>query len=117
MAVGSSPSFARIGWECSIPLSSAALRSSKSSSARRRKNGASFSSWTSARYPLSEPQIAHLVGATGARDGQPGWTYSDIRTRLYPAALALAFPDEPLLFDHLRTVTAGLKPSPVLEDR
>jgi SpoVK/Ycf46/Vps4 family AAA+-type ATPase len=66
---------------------------------------------------LSEPQIAHLVGATGARDGQPGWTYSDIRTRLYPAALALAFPDEPLLFDHLRTVAAGLKPSPVLEDR
>ena len=66
---------------------------------------------------LSEPQIAQLVDATGARDGHPGWTYSDIRTRLYPAALALAFPDEPLLFDHLRTVAAGLKPSPVLEDR
>ena len=67
--------------------------------------------------PLSEPQIAQLVAATGARDGHPGWTYSDIRTRLYPAALALAFPDEPLLFDHLWTVAANLKPSPVLEDR
>lgn len=66
---------------------------------------------------LSEPQVAQLVAATGARDGQPTWTYSDIRTRLYPAALALAFPDSPLRFDHLRTVAAGLKPSPVVEDR
>lgn len=66
---------------------------------------------------LSEPQIAHLVAVTGDHDGQPEWTYSDIRTRLYPAALALAFPDGPLKFDHLRTVAAALKPSPVLEDR
>lgn len=66
---------------------------------------------------LSEPEIAHLVTATGANDGQPRWTYSDIRTRLYPAALAIAFPDRPLHFDHLRTVAAGLKPSPVVEDR
>lgn len=66
---------------------------------------------------LTEPQMAHLVDATGARDGQPEWTYSDIRTRLYPAALARAFPDEPLRFDHLRTVAASLRPSPVLEDR
>lgn len=66
---------------------------------------------------LSEPQVAQLVAATGARNGQPTWTYSDIRTRLYPAALALAFPDSPLRFDHLRTVAAGLKPSPVVEDR
>ena len=64
---------------------------------------------------LSEKQIAWLVDATGSRDGQPGWTYSDIRTRLYPAALALAFPDEPLEFDHLQTVAGGLKPSPVVE--
>ena len=66
---------------------------------------------------LSGAQIAHLVDATGPRGGLPGWTYSDIRTRLYPAALALAFPDGPLRFDHLQTVAAGMKPSPVLEDR
>lgn len=64
---------------------------------------------------LSKEEIAQLVDATGSRDGQPGWTYSDIRTRLYPAALALAFPDRPLEFDHLQTVVAGLKPSPVVE--
>lgn len=66
---------------------------------------------------LSETQVAQLVAATGSRDGQPTWTYSDIRTRLYPAALALAFPDSPLRFDHLRTVADSLKPSPVVEDR
>jgi SpoVK/Ycf46/Vps4 family AAA+-type ATPase len=31
---------------------------------------------------LGETQISHLVSATGARDRQPSWTYSDIRTRL-----------------------------------
>jgi len=66
---------------------------------------------------LDKDQIAHLVSATGALDGQPTWTYSDIRTRLYPAALALAFPDRPLEFDHLRSVAAAMRPSPVMVDR
>jgi SpoVK/Ycf46/Vps4 family AAA+-type ATPase len=68
-----------------------------------------------AALSLSETQIAQLVRATGARESQPGWTYSDIRTRLYPAALALAFPDRPLHFDHLRISAAHLKPAPVME--
>lgn len=50
---------------------------------------------------LSEGQIGTLVSATAATASQPVWTYSDIRTRLYPAALALAFPREALRFDHL----------------
>ena len=66
---------------------------------------------------LGETQISHLLCATGSRDGLPSWTYSDIRTRLYPAALAMAFPDQPLSFDHLRSVAATLRPSPVMEDR
>ena len=66
---------------------------------------------------LAETQITHLVRATAARDGRPEWTYSDIRTRLYPAALAMAFPDRPLAFDHLRNAVAGLRSSPVMEDR
>ena len=70
-----------------------------------------------AALSLSEPQLVHLVETTGARDGQPTWTYSDIRTRLYPAALALAFPDRPLQIDHLRAVAAAMKPSPVVEDQ
>lgn len=65
---------------------------------------------------LTRPQLAELVAATGARNGGPPWTYSDIRTRLYPVALARAFPDRPLRFEDLREVAAALKPSPVIED-
>ena len=66
---------------------------------------------------LTKPQLASLVVATDARDGLPAWTYSDIRTRLYPAALAQAFPDSPLHWDHLLAVAGTMKPSPVVEDR
>jgi len=66
---------------------------------------------------LNPKQISSLVSATGERDGFPTWTYSDIRTRLYPAALAKAFPNEPLTFEHLQAAVASLRPSPVVEDR
>jgi AAA+ superfamily predicted ATPase len=66
---------------------------------------------------LTDTQITQLVTATEAKSGQPSWTYSDIRTRLYPAALALAFPDKPLEFEHLRSVISSMKPSPVMEDK
>ena len=66
---------------------------------------------------LTDAQLGHLVAATEGRSGQPPWTYSDIRTRLYPAALALAFPDKPLHFEHLRSVVTTMKPSPAVEDR
>ena len=66
---------------------------------------------------LSEPQIGNLVAATGARDDQPDWTYSDIRTRLYPAALAAAFPERPLQVNDLLSVAVSMKSSPAVEDR
>lgn len=66
---------------------------------------------------LTSIQLAELVTATGARDGRPAWTYSDIRTRLYPAALAKVYPQGPLCFDHLKSVAAAMHASPVMEDR
>ncbi len=66
---------------------------------------------------LSESQLTHLVDATGAHGDRPAWTYSDIRTRLYPSALAMAYPNKPLQFDHLKTALASMRPSPVMEDR
>jgi SpoVK/Ycf46/Vps4 family AAA+-type ATPase len=66
---------------------------------------------------LSEPQLAELVAATGARDGQLDWTYSDIRTRLYPAALAVAFPERPLQAKDLLSLAVSMKPSPAVEGR
>ena len=65
----------------------------------------------------SAAEISRLVHATDARDGMPAWTYSDIRLRLYPAALAIAFPDHALTLNHLHTALASLRPSPAVEDR
>lgn len=66
---------------------------------------------------FSESQISTLVVATGARKDGPSWTYSDIRTRLYPAALAIAFPSQPLKFEHLKDAAGSMRASPVMEDR
>ncbi|AKH37830.1 MULTISPECIES: AAA family ATPase [Nitrosomonas] len=65
---------------------------------------------------LTESQIAELVAATGPKNDIPGWTFSDIRTRLYPAALASAFPNQPLNFTHIHDAAKNLRPSPILED-
>jgi AAA+ superfamily predicted ATPase len=66
---------------------------------------------------LQPPQVAELVDLTGERDGRPAWTFSDLRSRLYPAALARAFPDRPLAFKDLRDCAGALRPTPVLEDK
>lgn len=65
---------------------------------------------------LSDDQIELLVTATGANDQQPPWTFSDIRTRLYPTALSRAFPDSPLSFAHILDTAKSLRPSPILQD-
>lgn len=66
---------------------------------------------------LKDAQLKALVDATGPTKQAPGWTYSDIRTRLYPAALARAYPEEPLGFEHLKAAAAAIAPSPVMDDR
>jgi hypothetical protein len=65
---------------------------------------------------LTDSQIDNLVTATGPHSKHPGSTFSDIRTRLYPAALAKAFPDQPLSFKHLHDAATSLRSSPVLKD-
>lgn len=66
---------------------------------------------------LSVMEMEYLVSATDAHDNFPPWTYSDIRTRLYPSALAMAYPDQPLQFKHLKAALENMKPSPVMEDQ
>ncbi len=66
---------------------------------------------------LSDSQITQLVDATGPHNKLPGWTFSDIRTRLYPVAMAKAFPNHPLSFKHLHDAVTSMRPSPVLEDK
>jgi SpoVK/Ycf46/Vps4 family AAA+-type ATPase len=65
---------------------------------------------------LSEEELAALVEATGPADSKPGWTYSDLRARLYPAVMARAFPDGKLTVGHFLEAIATLEASPAMED-
>jgi len=58
--------------------------------------------------------LADLIDATGPRDGAPGFTFSDIQTRLLPMAIAKAFPDRPLAAEDLLAAAAQLEPSPTM---
>lgn len=66
---------------------------------------------------LSDKQLSELAAATGERGNQPAWTYSDIRTRLYPSAMAKAFPLRALSFKDLTDSLLSMHPSPVMEDK
>jgi SpoVK/Ycf46/Vps4 family AAA+-type ATPase len=66
---------------------------------------------------LTSIELANLVSATGPKQDQPGWTYSDIRTRLYPAAMAKAFPNRALCAADFLSVVTLIQPSPVMEDK
>ncbi|WP_215409445.1 ATP-binding protein [Janthinobacterium sp. JC611] len=63
---------------------------------------------------LPSLDLDKLVKATAAVGAKPSWTYSDIRTRLYPAAVAKAFPDSPLKFEHFLEAANEMAPSPVM---
>lgn len=66
---------------------------------------------------FTDKQLQELAALTGEQAGRPAWTYSDIRTRLYPAALSLAYPDRALTFKDLKDSIGCLRPSPVMEDK
>ncbi|WP_338796175.1 ATP-binding protein [Stenotrophomonas maltophilia] len=63
---------------------------------------------------LSATEIKKLVEATSASENRPAWTYSDIRTRLYPAAVSMAFPNSALKAEHFYQAAAELEPPPVM---
>ncbi|SEJ72791.1 ATPase family associated with various cellular activities (AAA) [Sphingobium sp. AP50] len=66
---------------------------------------------------LNRSQLSELVSASGPRKDEPGWTFSDFRTRFYPAAVARAFPNGPLTFDHLKSAALTISGSSVMEDK
>lgn len=63
---------------------------------------------------IKAAELKILVKETGADGSKPAWTYSDIRTRLYPAAVAMAFPEQALQVNHFIEALKGLQPSPVM---
>lgn len=66
---------------------------------------------------VSPANVGELVAITGPRQDRPGWTFSDFRTRFYPAAVARAFPDRALNFVILKETASAIVPSRVMEDR
>ena len=57
-----------------------------------------------------------LTEATAQRAGLPPWTYSDIRTRLYPSALSKAFPGAAVTLNHFLESARETVPSPVVKN-
>ena len=68
---------------------------------------------------LSEATIRNVVTLTGPRGASQrlGFTFSDLRTRLLPEALARAFPDRKITADDLIGAARDLIPSPTLTDK
>lgn len=62
----------------------------------------------------SATDFTKLVKATGSHGGRPSWSYSDIRTKLYPAAVSMAFPDKQLTINEFITAAESLLPSPAM---
>ena len=76
---------------------------------------------------LGDEVIDRLVAMTGGSDGptpsaraspgRPGYTFSDLRTRLLPAAVAAAFPDRALTADDLIAAAGRIVPTPSFESQ
>jgi len=58
--------------------------------------------------------LVELTGPDGTAQGV-GFTFSDLRTRLLPEALARAYPDRKLTTDDLLTAARSLRPSPPMQ--
>lgn len=61
---------------------------------------------------IPDTAINEVVRLTGPKSGDPGFTYSDLRTRLYPEALSYAYPSRPITGDDLVAAAQTIQPSP-----
>jgi len=62
---------------------------------------------------LSEPQIEELAELSLKKDThQIGFSFSDIRLKVLPEAIAKAFPDKPLTFEVIKETIISIIPSP-----
>lgn len=63
---------------------------------------------------IKDQTMRELVRLTGPRDGRPGLTFSDLRSKLLPDALCRAFPSRALTEDDLIVAAKEVRPSPVV---
>ena len=66
---------------------------------------------------LTSEELSELASLTsrGGYYGDSGYTFSDFRLRLLPAALTRSFPDRALTFDVLKETVLAVKPSPRID--
>src|SRR5580704_5765500 len=65
---------------------------------------------------LSDHVIRELVRLTGPQNGRPGFTFSDLRSKLLPDALCRAFPTRALTADDLVQAAKEVRPSPIVKN-
>ncbi len=64
---------------------------------------------------LPDTALADFARRTGpGSDGAPGYTFSDLRTRVLPEALARAFPDRRIEVDDVLAAIRAIAPSPAM---
>lgn len=64
---------------------------------------------------LAPATIEQLIAVTGAVNGSPGFTFSDLRTRLLPRIVVAAYPERRITDADALAAPEGLKASPVVE--
>jgi AAA+ superfamily predicted ATPase len=65
---------------------------------------------------VNDHVIRELVRLTGPHNGHPGFTFSDLRSKLLPDALCRAFPTRALTADDLVQAAKEVRPSPVVKN-
>jgi AAA+ superfamily predicted ATPase len=65
---------------------------------------------------IKDQTLREVVRLTGPREGRPGFTFSDLRSKLLPDALCRAFPSRALTDDDLLQAATEVSPSPGLRD-
>jgi SpoVK/Ycf46/Vps4 family AAA+-type ATPase len=61
---------------------------------------------------LTQTELEELATLSVKRSGKLGYSFSDIRLKVLPEALATAYPDKPLTFDILKQTINEVLPSP-----
>lgn len=65
---------------------------------------------------VSDQALDDLIAATGPHDGAPGFTFSDIQTRLLPAAVARAYPARALTVEDLLGALGEIEATPIMHN-
>lgn len=61
-------------------------------------------------------EVEAIISATGPRNGQPGFTYSDLTQRLIPSIVLDAYPDRAIKAARALAITEEMQPTPAFKD-